>query len=210
MSPWARSILSFLLTAAERGCFSFRGRGRRGSTGAYGHRWRSRFLSPLSANSQRLTACRLMIVGLERVKRTGGARRAGAYRPHRAASAATAGPRRDRFLWEDWRTSTYTGIAERPEPLSNDRGAGGGISLDQLGMLSPLLLPAVYNLLGIHGVDFDLVPAVIGATTPLALRLAANALPESVRRSVKASLTIGTAMGRSQCNSSKIGNSSNF
>ena len=94
--------------------------------------------------------------------------------------------------------------------MCNDRGAGGGIFLDQLDMLSPPILPAVYGHLGIHGIDFDLVPVVIGAATPLALRLAAKAQPESVRGRVKASLTIGTAIGRRQCISSEIGNSSNF
>jgi hypothetical protein len=59
--------------------------------------------------------------------------------------------------------------------------------------------------LGVHRVGFNLVPVVIGAATTLALRLAANALLESVRGGVKASLAIRTAVGRGQRNSSEIG-----
>ena len=79
-----------------------------------------------------------------------------------------------------------------------------------VGMLGPPLLPAVDDNLGVHRVGRDLLPVVIGAATPLALRLAANALLESVRCRVKASLAIWAAMGRRQCVSSEIGKGSNL
>jgi hypothetical protein len=78
-----------------------------------------------------------------------------------------------------------------------------------IGMLGPPLLPAIDDHVGIHRVGFHLLPVVIGAATPLALRLAANALLESVRGRVKASLAIWAAMGRRQCGSSEIGKGSN-
>ena len=79
-----------------------------------------------------------------------------------------------------------------------------------IGMLGPPLLPAVDDHLGIHRVGLNLVPVVIGAAASLALRLAAYALLESVRRGVKASLAVWAAMGRRQCGSSEIGKGSNL
>jgi hypothetical protein len=68
-----------------------------------------------------------------------------------------------------------------------------------IGMLGPPLLPAIDDHLGIHWAGFHLLPVVIGAATPPALRLAANALLESVRGRIKASLAIWAAMGRREC-----------
>jgi hypothetical protein len=79
-----------------------------------------------------------------------------------------------------------------------------------VGVLGPPLLPAVDDHLGIHRVGLNLLPVVISAATTLALRLAANALLESVRGRVKASLAIWAAMGRRQCGSSEIGKGSNL
>jgi hypothetical protein len=56
----------------------------------------------------------------------------------------------------------------------------------------------------------NLEPVVIGPAMPLALRLAANTLLESIRGWVKASLAIRTAAGFSQCVSSEIERDSNF
>src|ERR1035437_3377817 len=89
-------------------------------------------------------------------------------------------------------------------------GMRAPVALLIIGMLGPPLLPAVDDHLGVHRVGFNLVPVVIGAATTLALRLAANALLESVRGGVKASLAIRTAVGRGQRNSSEIGKSSNL
>jgi hypothetical protein len=50
-----------------------------------------------------------------------------------------------------------------------------------IGMLGAPLLPAVQHHLGIHRVNLNLAPVVIGPSMPLALRLAANALLEPVR-----------------------------
>jgi len=79
-----------------------------------------------------------------------------------------------------------------------------------VGVLGPPLLLAVDDNLGVNRVGLNLLPVVIGATTPLALRLAANALLESVRRGVKASLAVWAAMGRRQCGSSEIGKGPNL
>jgi hypothetical protein len=51
---------------------------------------------------------------------------------------------------------------------------------------------------------------VIGPATPLALRLAANALLESKWGWMKASLAVRTAAGLGQCVSSEIERDSNF
>ena len=76
---------------------------------------------------------------------------------------------------------------------------GAPVDLLIVGMLGPPLLPAVNDHLGIHRVAFNLVPVVVGATTTLTLRLAADALLESVGGGVKASLAIRAAMGLGQC-----------
>jgi len=89
-------------------------------------------------------------------------------------------------------------------------GMGAPVGLLIIGMLGPPLLPAVEDPLGIHRAGFNLVPVVVGAATPLALRLAANALLESVRGGVKASLAIRAAMGWGRCGSSEIEKDSNL
>lgn len=79
-----------------------------------------------------------------------------------------------------------------------------------VGVLGSPLLAAVPDALCIHRIGLDLPPVVIGTTAPLALRLAANALLESVRRRLKGSLAIGAAAGRNQCGSSEVGKGINF
>jgi hypothetical protein len=85
---------------------------------------------------------------------------------------------------------------------------GAPIDFLIIGMLGPPLLPAVDDHLRVHRAGFNLLPVVIGAATPLALRVAANALLESVRGRVEASLAVWAAMGRLQCGSSEIGKGS--
>ena len=60
-------------------------------------------------------------------------------------------------------------------------GMRAPVGLLIVGVLGPPLLPAVDDHLGIHRVGLNLLPVVISAATTLALRLAANALLESVR-----------------------------
>jgi hypothetical protein len=64
--------------------------------------------------------------------------------------------------------------------------------------------------LRIDRVGLNLLPVVIGPAMPLALRLAADALLESIRGWLKASLAVGTAAGLGQCVSSEIERDSNF
>jgi len=89
-------------------------------------------------------------------------------------------------------------------------GMRAPIGLLILGMLGPPLLPAIEDHLGIHPVGLNLVPVVVGAAMPLALRLAANTLLKSTRGGVKASLAIRAAAGRWQCGSSEIEKDSNL
>jgi hypothetical protein len=56
----------------------------------------------------------------------------------------------------------------------------------------------------------NLPPVVIGPAMPLALRLAADALLETIRGWMKASLAVGTAAGLGQCVSSEIERDSKF
>jgi hypothetical protein len=70
-------------------------------------------------------------------------------------------------------------------------------------MLGAPLLAAVQYHLGIHRVGLNLAPVVIGPAMPLALWLAANALLESIRGWMKASLAVRTAAGLGQCVSSE-------
>ena len=72
-----------------------------------------------------------------------------------------------------------------------------------VGMLGAPLPLAVHHHLGIHRVSLNLAPVVIGPAMPLALWLAANALLESIRGWVKASLAVRTAAGLGQCVSSE-------
>src|ERR1035438_6084498 len=60
-------------------------------------------------------------------------------------------------------------------------------------MLGTPLLPAVLDHLRIHRVGLNLQPVVIGPPMPLALRLATNALLQSIRGWMKALLAVGTA-----------------
>jgi hypothetical protein len=64
--------------------------------------------------------------------------------------------------------------------------------------------------LRIDRVGLNLLPVVISPAMPLALRLAADALLESIRGWLKASLAVGTAAGLGQCVSSEIERDSNF
>ena len=98
-------------------------------------------------------------------------------------------------------------------PLAVARGGfrmGAPIGLLIIGMLLPPLLPAVLDHLRIDQVGLNLLPVVIGPAMPLALRLAADALLESIRGWLKASLAVGTAAGLGQCVSSEIERDSNF
>ena len=89
-------------------------------------------------------------------------------------------------------------------------GVRSPVGLLIIGMLGAPLLPAVQHHLGIHRVGLNLAPVVIGPAMPLALWLAANALLESVRGWMKASLAVRTAAGLGQCVSSEIERDSNF
>ena len=98
-------------------------------------------------------------------------------------------------------------------PLAVARGGfrmGAPIGLLIIGMLLPPLLPAVLDHLRIDRVGLNLLPVVIGPAMPLALRLAADALLESIRGWLKASLAVWTAAGLGQCVSSEIERDSNF
>ena len=79
-----------------------------------------------------------------------------------------------------------------------------------IGMLVPPLLPAVLDNLRIHRVGLNLPAVVIGTAVTLALSLAANTLLASIRRWVKASPAVRTAVGLGQCVSSEIERDSNF
>jgi hypothetical protein len=79
-----------------------------------------------------------------------------------------------------------------------------------IGMLGAPLLPAVLDHLRIHRIGLNLQPVVIGSTMPLALRLAANALLQSIRGWMKALPAVGTASGLGQCVSSEIEKDSNL
>ena len=89
-------------------------------------------------------------------------------------------------------------------------GVRSPVGLLIIGMLGAPLLPAVQHHLGIHRISLNLAPVVIGPAMPLALWQAANALLESVRGWMKASLAVRTAAGLGQCVSSEIGRVSNF
>ena len=94
-------------------------------------------------------------------------------------------------------------------PLSLSVALGGlgmraPVGLLIVGMLGAPLPLAVQHHLGIHRVSLNLAPVVIGPAMPLALRLAANALLESVRGWMKASLAVRTAAGLGQCVCSEI------
>ena len=79
-----------------------------------------------------------------------------------------------------------------------------------IGVVGAPLLAAVHHHLGIDRVGLNLAPVVIGPAMPLALRLAANKLLESVWGWTKASLAVRTAAGLGQCVSSEIERDSNF
>jgi hypothetical protein len=79
-----------------------------------------------------------------------------------------------------------------------------------IGVLGAPLLAAVQYHLGIDRVGLNLAPVVISLAMTLALWLAANALLESIRGWVKASLAVRTAAGLGQCVSSEIETDSNF
>jgi hypothetical protein len=64
--------------------------------------------------------------------------------------------------------------------------------------------------LRIDRIGLNLPPVVIGPAAPLALRLAADALLESIRGWMKASLAVGTAAGLGQYVSSEIERDSSF
>jgi hypothetical protein len=83
--------------------------------------------------------------------------------------------------------------ADRPAWTSTVPSDAGPGSYRLIGMLGAPLLPAVQYHLGIHRVGLNLAPVVIGPAMPLALWLAANALLESVRGWMKASLAVRTA-----------------
>jgi len=89
-------------------------------------------------------------------------------------------------------------------------GMRAPVGLLIIGVLGTPLLPAVLDYLRIHRVGLNLLPMVIGPATPLALRLAANALLESKWGWMKASLAVRTAAGLGQCVSSEIERDSNF
>jgi hypothetical protein len=88
-------------------------------------------------------------------------------------------------------------------PLSLSVALGGfgmraPVGLLIIGMLGAPLLLAVLDYLRIHRVGLNLLPMVIGPAMPLALWLAANALLESIRGWMKASLAVRTAAGLGQ------------
>ena len=87
---------------------------------------------------------------------------------------------------------------------------GTPIGLLIIGVLVPPLLPAVLDHLRIHRVGLNLPPVVIGPAMPLAVRLAADVLLESIRGWMKASLAVRTAAGLGQGVSSEIERDSNF
>ena len=89
-------------------------------------------------------------------------------------------------------------------------GMGAPIGLLIVGVLVPPLLSAVLDHLRIHWVGLSLPPVVICPAMTLALWLAANALLESIRAWVKASLAVRTAADLGQCVSSEIERDSNF
>jgi hypothetical protein len=89
-------------------------------------------------------------------------------------------------------------------------GMRAPVGLLIIGVLGTPLLPAVLDYLRIHRVGLNLLPMVIGPAMPLALRLAANALLESIWGWMKASLAVRTAAGLGQCVSSEIERDSNF
>ena len=89
-------------------------------------------------------------------------------------------------------------------------GPGAPIGLLIIGMFLPPLLPAVLDHLRIDRVGLNLPPMVIGPAMALALRLAADALLESIRGWMKASLAVGTAAGLGQRVSSEIERDSSF
>ena len=100
-------------------------------------------------------------------------------------------------------------------PLSLSVAVGGlgmraPVGLLIIGMLGAPLFPAVLDHLRIHRVGLNLQPVVIGPPMPLALRLATNALLQSIRGWMKALLAVGTAAGLGQCVSSEIEKDSNF
>lgn len=97
-----------------------------------------------------------------------------------------------------------------PIPLSlslavalGGRGVCLPVALLIIGVLRSPFFPAVLDHLRVQQVGSDLLPVVVGTTAPLALRLAANALLESIRRWLENELAIGAAAARNQCGSSK-------
>jgi hypothetical protein len=72
---------------------------------------------------------------------------------------------------------------------------GAPVGLLIIGMLGAPLLAAVQHHLGIDRVGLNLAPVVIGPAMPLALWLAANALLESIRGWMKASLVSTDSSG---------------
>jgi hypothetical protein len=88
-------------------------------------------------------------------------------------------------------------------------GMRAPVGLLIIGVVGAPRLPAVQYHLGIHRVGMNLAPVVISPSMPLALRLAANALLESVRGWMKTSLAVRTAAGFGQCVSSEIERDSN-
>jgi len=89
-------------------------------------------------------------------------------------------------------------------------GMRAPIGLLIVGVLVPPLLPAVLDHLRIHRVGLNLEPVVVRPAMPLALRLAANALLDSIRGWRKASLAVRTAADLGQYVSSEIERDSNF
>ncbi len=89
-------------------------------------------------------------------------------------------------------------------------GMRAPVGLLIIGVLDAPLLAAIQYHLGIYRVGLNLAPVVIRPAMPLALWLAANALLESVRGWMKASLAVRTAAGFGQCVSSEIEKDSNF
>jgi hypothetical protein len=79
-----------------------------------------------------------------------------------------------------------------------------------IGVLRSPLFPAVLDHLRVQGISPDLLPVVIGAAAALALRLAANALLDSVRRGLENVLTIRAAAVRDQDGSSEVSDKINF
>jgi hypothetical protein len=88
-------------------------------------------------------------------------------------------------------------------PPSSQRAPVGFLIIGVLG--APLLTAVQHQRVGLN-----FAPVVISPAMPLALWLAANALLESVRGWMKASLAVRTAAGLGQCVSSEIERDSNF